>query len=137
MLLEYAESSSGELLDFGDAKQLEYELVKLQVETDNDKDVPIVLYEAFVEGKITKQEFLDLKARYDYREAQQKERWVQLSVQKTEQAAMDAEKQELHTVLKKFQDTRILTRELIEMIVERIEVFDGERIYIGLKLQNS
>jgi ribosomal protein S25 len=73
------------------------------------------------------------KNKYNYRKARQEERWVQLSLQKTEQAAMMIEKQGLRAVLEKFQSTQILTPELIDKLTEMIDVHSDNRIYVGCK----
>jgi DNA invertase Pin-like site-specific DNA recombinase len=134
-LLEYAGSVDNEpteQTEAQDAKPIETELAELQVGTFYDENAPIILYETFIDGKITKQDYLELKAKYNHRKAQQEERWVQLSLQKAEQAAIVVEKQDLLAVIEKFQNTQHLTPGLIGKLVERIEVFGNGQIYVRL-----
>jgi DNA invertase Pin-like site-specific DNA recombinase len=136
-LFEYVDNEPTEQTEARDVKSTETELAGLQIETSYDENVPIILYEAFIDGKITEHDYLELKAKYNHRKAQQEERWIQLSLQKAEQAAMVAEKQGLLAVLEKFQDTQQLTPELIDKLVERIEAFCNGHIYVKLNMQNS
>lgn len=133
VLLEYATRVDDKPHDLQDEKAIETKLAELQVESSYDEGVLIGLYEAFVIGEITKQEYLDAKADYSQWEVQQKERWAQLSLQKSEKADMEAEKRGLNDMLVDFQNTKLLTPELIDRLVEKVSVHDSGKVYVALK----
>jgi hypothetical protein len=136
-LLEYIGNVENGSTKAQDVKSIETELAELQVEASYDENTPMILYEAFIDRKITEQDYLELKAKYNYRKARQEELWVQLSLQKTEQTVIASEKQELNNIIEEFQDTQFLTARLIDKLIERIDVHDGNRVYVGLNVQNG
>lgn len=123
-----------------DAEQkaaMEKEIAKLRQETAHNQKYLVSLYENYVSGVLTKQEYLDLKMDYEQK--------IQTTTTQS-QALMEQQKElevqmnnysELSDWLASVSDDMTLTGALVDRLIERIVVYDAQNISVHFKFKDE
>ena len=106
----------------------DYEKVLEQIE--NGK---IILYEKYKDGQIDRDEFV---AGRDKLKAQAEEIKEKMKETVLRQEGKDEVKR-IGEIVRKYREAGELTKEMEEMFVERVEVYDGERIKVKWKFKDA
>lgn len=119
---------------------IEKQIEKLEKQTKNLADRGMLLYENYIEGKSTREQYLaekednqDLKERY---EMQIQDLEKQLEEQKTKEKE-DKERQRENSIILQFQDQEEISREMILTLVEKITVYPNGEIEILWKFRDE
>lgn len=123
-----------------DAEQkaaMEKEIAKLRQETAHNQKYLVSLYENYISGVLTKQEYLDLKLDYEQK--------IQTTTTQS-QALMEQQKElevqmnnysELSDWLASVSDDMTLTGALVDRLIERIVVYDAQNISVHFKFKDE
>ncbi|MCL2053346.1 MAG: recombinase family protein [Oscillospiraceae bacterium] len=109
--------------------------VSRELETINSRIAG--LYENYVDKLLTEQEYIGLKAEYSNRADMLKQRIGELSKRAAVMSNISESDNKWLKAAKDFQNPKELTREMLEAIVERIIVFDAERIEVVWKFKDE
>ena len=105
----------------------DYEKVLEQIE--NGK---IILYEKYKDGQIDRDEFVAGRNELNAQAEEIKEKMKEAALR---QAGKDEVKR-IGEIVRKYRETRELTKEMEERFVERVEVYDGEHIKMRWKFED-
>ena len=106
----------------------DYEKVLEQIESGK-----IILYEKYKDGQIDRDEFVDGR---DKLKAQAEEIKEKMNEAALRQEGEDEVKR-IGEMVRKYREAKELTKEMEEMFVERVEVYDGERIKVKWKFEDG
>ena len=106
----------------------DYEKVLEQIESGK-----IILYEKYKDGQIDRDEFVDGR---DKLKAQAEEIKEKMNEAALRQERKDEVKR-IGEIVRKYRDAKELTKEMEEVFVERVEVYDGEKIKVQWRFENK
>src|SRR5699024_8421424 len=106
----------------------DYEKVLEQIESGK-----IILYEKYKDGQIDRDEFVDGR---DKLKAQTEEIKEKMNEAALRQEGKDEVKR-IGEIVRKYREAKELTKEMEEMFVERVEVYDQERIKVKWKFEDG
>lgn len=116
---------------------MSYELAKLHRETANNRKYLTSLYESMATGVITKAEYAEMKAGYERKIEAAIQRAGQLQEQRADLEKQAAGYFDLTKVLAEAQSSQTLFSLLVNQVIERITVYDRERIEIRFSYEHS
>ena len=106
------------------------ELMKLQSEIDRNSRFLQGLYESLSQGDITSDEYRTMKANYESKISQLKEKETELRSEMLNRAVKNAEDSKTISKLHAVQQLTDLTADNIDRLIKRIDVFEDKRIEI-------
>ncbi len=130
LLIQYSELLLNSLPNLLASKVDESELNWLAMEMPKTKDLIRSLYENLASGLITSKEYQELRSEYLENIDQQRKRYSELMRILAEQEVERVNMQELLQILEAFKNSKKLTKELIDKLVNRLEVYRDGRIHV-------
>lgn len=130
LLIQYSELLSNSLPNLLVSKVDESELNWLEMQMLHTKDLIRSLYENLASGLITSKEYQELRSEYQKKIEQQRKRYSELMWTLAEQEVEKSNMQELIQILEAFKNSHKLTKELVDKLVNKIEVYKDGRIHV-------
>lgn len=121
----------------GKRRELEEELSNIQKELENSKYEGSRLYLKYRSGEISKEAFLDWKEKSDDQSQKGKGRQEDASRRLRELDALAAKQNHFLRTLLKFNEKTQLSREILAILVERINILPNKRIEIIFRFHST
>ncbi len=100
------------------------------------KDGKMRLYEEYLLGKIGESKYMTLKAVYDAELNDLNSFHSALAARTSQMIVDNAAKTKIRTIATEISNEKALTRELAETLIDRVEIFPGDRIEIAWKISD-
>ncbi len=118
-----------------EVKKIDGQLVKNREEIERCNRLKASLYESMMNGVISKAEYLEMKAMYESRRSEALAAEVRLQTEIEAILGLQGEKCEWMERFKEYQSITGLTRTIVVATIDKIFVYEGQRLDIHFKYQ--